>query len=467
MRYSQTIKTTEEQTMDYTQLEGFDEKYAKVRIREHKKFGGKVIEVLYGAKDAEGNPVLPQEGTNDGHGRWFGIEVDGEKKMFSLQKPNETEVTYTTDSKENALEDMERTIDEKQALCREATSLLESTSKDAEESYQALVETWNALKDWATPKEQEFSRRFAEIKEEFAHRNEQVEENLKEKLAVLEQAKALGDSTNWKVTQAKFDELRKELFDIGHAGEKGKEVEKEFKQLVNEFNDKRKNYFAQLDETRASAKEKKEELIEKAKEVMALTNFKSASDKMVNLMNDWKAAGSAGHAVDQELWDAFNGIRNDFYEKRKNYFEERKETFDKSIEAKTALIEEAKKISEEKDYSKEKTERMKQLDQEWRKAGYSGKDKNDKLWEEFTAAKEVFWNAKHEESLKRFAEIIERKKENIKKLREDIEDLGIKEYETDVYDEIRGIQRRIEEKKEIVASLEKDIQELEEKMNRD
>lgn len=453
--------------MDYTTLEGFDEKYAKVRIREHKKFGGKVIEVLYGAKDAEGNPIQPQEGSNDGHGRWFGIEVNGEKRMFSLQKPNETEVLYTTDSKENALEDMENTIDLKQNLCREATDLLNNEKGDIQEAFNDIVGRWNACTNWNTPKEEDFQRRFTEIQEEFAHRNDRIEENLKEKEEILVRARSVAESTNWKKGQDELNKLRQDLQHVGFAGVAGKELDKEFKNLYNSFQANRKKYYSELDQNRSISKEKKEALIEKAKEVAAQQNFKSASDQMVALMEEWKKAGSAGHATDEELWETFNGIRNEFYDKRKTYFAERKVAFDQSISTKKALIEEAKKISEEKDYSKEKTERMKALDQEWRKAGYSGKEDNDKLWDTFTQAKEVFWQAKHQESQQRFVQIIDRKKENIKKLREEIEELGIKEYETDVYDEIRGIQRRIEEKKEVVNKLEEDVKELQAKIEQD
>ena len=46
--------------MNWKTLEGFDEKLAKVSFKAHKTFDGKVVEVLYGAKDENGNFVLPK-----------------------------------------------------------------------------------------------------------------------------------------------------------------------------------------------------------------------------------------------------------------------------------------------------------------------------------------------------------------------------------------------------------------------
>ena len=39
----------------------------KDKRREHKTFGGYVVEYLYGATDADGYPVEPREGADDGN----------------------------------------------------------------------------------------------------------------------------------------------------------------------------------------------------------------------------------------------------------------------------------------------------------------------------------------------------------------------------------------------------------------
>ena len=73
--------------MDWKTLQGYEEKYAKITVKPHKTFDGKVIEVLYGALDENGQPTLAIEGHEDGHGRWYGIESNGEYMMLVWQKP--------------------------------------------------------------------------------------------------------------------------------------------------------------------------------------------------------------------------------------------------------------------------------------------------------------------------------------------------------------------------------------------
>ena len=168
---------------------------------------------------------------------------------------------------------------------------------------------------------------------------------------------------------------------------------------------------------------------------------------------------------DDELWNAFNASRQGFYDERTAFFTERDEKQKESIRIKNALIEEAKTIASTKDYGREKTDRMKALDKEWRAAGYSGSDQNDALWETFTQAKEVFWNGKREDSQKRLQEAYDHKKSQLPIVREEINRLQEQEYETSDYERIRSIQRQVEEKKAFLEKLKSDIEDIEKKLN--
>ena len=112
-----------------------------------------------------------------------------------------------------------------------------------------------------------------------------------------------------------------------------------------------------------------------------------------------------------------------------------------------SLIEEAKTIAATKDYGREKTDRMKVLDKEWRAAGYSGSDQNDALWDTFTQAKEVFWNGKREDSQKRLQEAYDHKKSQLPIVREEINRLQEQEYETSDYERIRVFNVRLKKRK--------------------
>lgn len=454
--------------MDWKALPGYDEKYANVSIKPRKTFGGKVITVLYGAKDEAGNPVMPAAGKEDGHGEWFGIEAEDGYRMFSLKHPASEggAVEYGTDHGDHALEDMENDIQKKQELCKKATETASAAGADCSEKMAALQAEYDALPKWNTSKEKEYDEWFARIAASQKAAAETASRNAEAKKSLVAEAEAIADSQEWKNTQAKFRSLMDQWKEIGRAGELDDALWDAFRSARKKFDDARENYFSNLDTVRAENKAKKEELIAKAKEaVSSVTSYKNTGAVMNELMEAWRAVKSAGHEVDEELWAQFNEIRQGFYKERKEFFEKRDADRKVSIDAKKKLIEEAKEIAARNDYSKETTERMKQLDVEWKAIGYSGKNDNDRLWDEFKAAKDVFWNAKHENSQERFKTLIDQKDEKIKSMREQVEELEERVYQTEDFDQIRGLQRRAEEKKAIIEDMKKDIEDLKSKLD--
>ena len=74
--------------MNWNTIPTFDDENAKVVRHDDTPFGAPLVEVLYGATDAEGNPVAPTEGSDeDGHGTWAALEVAGEYRLLSWRRP--------------------------------------------------------------------------------------------------------------------------------------------------------------------------------------------------------------------------------------------------------------------------------------------------------------------------------------------------------------------------------------------
>lgn len=453
--------------MDWNTLPGYDEKYSRHTVKEHKSFGGKVVTVLYGAVDDSGKPVMPSADAQDGHGEWYGIETDKGTRMFMWKHPASEggAVEYGTDHKENALADMEADLARKKELCDQAKAIADGTDTDKDQKIQAVVDEYKKVENWDTPKDAEYEDYLNRIVEGYQRAAKAYAESAERKAALVTEAESLKDSQEWKATQTKLNELMDEWKDAGSAGAQDDALWDKFKAARDAFYANRRNYFDHLDEVRAENKTKKEELIAKAKDAVAnVTNFKNTTEVMNQLMDQWKAVKSAGHEVDEELWKQFSACRQEFFAKRKEFFAKRDAERKAVIEKKRALIDEAKEISAKQDYSKETTERMKQLDVEWREAGYSGKDTNDKLWDEFKAAKDVFWNGKHESSQERFKELIAKKEDLIEKKKDEINQMEEDYYAENDFEEQRRIQRRVDSDKDFVEKLKQDVEDLKKKL---
>ena len=83
------------------------------------------------------------------------------------------------------------------------------------------------------------------------------------------------------------------------------------------------------------------------------------------------------------------------FEKAITRFHEKKERVTQSIEGKRALIAQANEIKDSDDFFKT-AEAFKKLQADWRELGYSGKELNDPLWEEFSEVNDYFFNRRSE-----------------------------------------------------------------------
>ena len=253
----------------------FNDRFAKEKIRAQKTFDGKTVEILYGAKDENGNPVEAREGVADGHGRWFGIEVNGDYTMFvwehSAEEGGQTE--YGTEYKEDALNVLRNAIEAKRELCRK----MEETSRGVdgdEEVLAKLKEEWDGQPCFNTAKETELKERFDSAVAEFAPRLEQRKAVAAKKEEIVAKAEELRNAGNFRDARNQVRALREELLSLGSAGS---EADRKYKSVLNsvekELRAKQQAYNAGRAEAQQAAKEKKEDIIARAKELAA--NVKS------------------------------------------------------------------------------------------------------------------------------------------------------------------------------------------------
>ena len=447
----------------------FNDQYAKTRLRAHKTFGGRTVDIYYGAVDAEGNACAPREDADDGHGVWSGIEINGDYRMF-VWKHSAAEggaIEYGTEHGDHALEDMENDILAKRDLCREAEAAVRSFGSEDEDAVKSLEDRWNAIEDWGTPAEEGFRKRFEATLSGAQERLENARANRTLKEEIIRKAEELAGSTEWKKTREALQDLRRELAEIGTAGEKADaELRTQFNRIERGFREKQKEFFATIDARREEAAAKKNEIIEKTADLVRNPqNWKETGDKLNEIFNEWKAAGSAGHELDEELWAKFNELRQGFNKARQAWFDERNAAWTASIELKNKLIEEAKELAAKENFSKEITDRMKELDVEWKTAGYSGKNDNDRLWEAFKEAKEVFWSGKRAAAVKRIQGDADRKQAALDACVKEIEDL---EYRLSIAPNAtisEDINRRLFLKNDEKAALERELEELKKRLD--
>ncbi len=206
-----------------------------------------------------------------------------------------------------------------------------------------------------------------------------------EKKAIIEKARKLLDKKEIIAANRELDRLSDEFRKAGRAGSKEQDDElwNEFRQVKDEFYAKKRAYFEELDRANAEKRAKKENIIERAKEIVNnVENIREANAQMDALRKEWKEVGYSGKG-DEYLWKEFTKVMDEFQEKKKERHGEMLKLFEERAAKKEELIKRARILLANSEFTDEEVEKVKALRGEYKAIGFAGKDKDDDLYRRF------------------------------------------------------------------------------------
>ena len=210
---------------------------------------------------------------------------------------------------------------------------------------------------------------------EAAAAKEAVDDAVRERTEIVEQAEALAardpQSVQWKQMTADMSDL----FDRWQAHQQnGPRLPKSTaQQLWRRFRDARatvdrhrREFFSALDETHKSARDAKTRLVERA-EALA-PRGEDGIPAYRDLLDEWKASGRAGRKVDDALWARFKAAGDALYGARIERETADAEASKEKIEQKRALLDEAAPIVDEKNLATAR-QKLTAIQRQWDEIG--------------------------------------------------------------------------------------------------
>ncbi|WP_370942984.1 DUF349 domain-containing protein [Amycolatopsis sp. cg5] len=179
-----------------------------------------------------------------------------------------------------------------------------------------------------------------------AEREEARSAAISRKQVLAEEAeKIAAESTQWKSAGDRLRSILDEWKAVKGVDRKtDDELWKRFSKAREAFNRRRGSHFAELDKQRATAKQRKEELIAEAEKIADSDDWGDTAGRYKDLMGEWKAAGRAPKDSDEALWQRFRAAQDKFFARRSAVFSERDAEFGENASKKEALLVEAEKI---------------------------------------------------------------------------------------------------------------------------
>jgi hypothetical protein len=158
----------------------------------------------------------------------------------------------------------------------------------------------------------------AKAREFFSQRAEERSGNLKLKLALVERAEALADSTDWIKTAEELKKLQAEWTQIGPIPRQDTKVTwKRFRDACDRFFTRRNADLAERKETWSANLAKKDALCVRAEELANSREWDKAAAEIRRLQAEWKTIGPVRRSKSDAIWNRFRAACDTFFERYK------------------------------------------------------------------------------------------------------------------------------------------------------
>ena len=158
----------------------------------------------------------------------------------------------------------------------------------------------------------------AKVREFFAQRADERKANLDKKMALIERAEALADSTDWAKTAEELKKLQAEWQAVGAVPrQESRDTWKRFREACDKFFSRRNADLAERKETWNANLARKEALCARAEELATSTNWDTAAAEMRRMQAEWKTVGPVRRNKSEVVWQRFRAAADTFFDRYK------------------------------------------------------------------------------------------------------------------------------------------------------
>jgi len=327
------------------------------------------------------------------------------KAAFGIYKHNKFRFTEDQEKvKVSNFEAKKKILDELKVLINS-----EETLKKTYDEFKALQEEWKGIGMVPKSEAQGLWQNYHFLIEKFFDKvkiNKELKDldlrkNLERKIELCEKAEELVLESSITQSFKRLQELHEEWKEIGPvAQDKREEVWDRFKTATEKINDRRHEFYKEIQgelEANYAAKvllcEKAEQLV--ASEFNSIKQWQDSTQQVNELLKMWKSVGQAPQKVNNEIWNRFKAQLDQYFSNKKDYFGKLKDQQLNNYNLKVELCLQAESHKESTDWKNSSRELIK-LQDEWKKIGPVPRKHSEKIWKRFRTACDEFFNKKNE-----------------------------------------------------------------------
>jgi len=245
-----------------------------------------------------------------------------------------------------------------------------------------------------------------EIFYDFLHLNRELRDldfkhNLEEKIKIVERAEALVAEEDLSKAFQELQTLHKIWKeDIGPVGKDHREaIWERFSNATKALHGRRQEYFKDIEKVYEHNLAKKTEITQAISAIASNVSQKHKElqqqiKEVEALRESFFKAGKVPQKVNEKTWASFKEAVREFNRNKNNYYKNLKKEQQINLDKKRDLLKLAVSLKDSEDWDTT-TQELKRIQNEWKKIGHVPRKYSDKIWKEFKAACNHFFDRLH------------------------------------------------------------------------
>lgn len=254
---------------------------------------------------------VPREKSNQVWSRYKAAQDEYYDNKYKYDIDHRSNVDSFTAKKENVIEEAEALV-EQDDIAKAARKV------------NKLHRRWKKIGNLPQRKEDELWDRFKSATDAFNKKKaenqdlieKQEEQHYQQKLELIEKAEEVKDTNNWDEGHQKMQSLMDRWKKIGPVPrKKSNKIWKQFKGAMDVFYDRRREHFAEAKEQQKENLKKKEEILEKLRDLHQHPDPIEAVDEAKKLQSEFKDVGYVPIKKKNEMWQKYREACDVIYDR--------------------------------------------------------------------------------------------------------------------------------------------------------
>lgn len=375
----------------------------------------------------------------------YQVQPDEDEEVFKA------EMGVIKEKRQKAFQELEeekqKNLKRKEEIIDKITAM-SASPEEANKSYnefKAMQQEWKNIKPVPAEKSNELWRNYQLHVEQYYDmlnlnreaREYDFKKNLEVKTKLCEAAEKLADEPDVISAFHQLQDLHQQYRETGPvARDLREQMWARFKAASTVINKRHQQHFEELRAKEEDNLKRKTELCEKVEAIAKEENKGSAdwekhTQQIIDVQKEWKTIGFAPQKMNVKIFERFRAACDDFFTRKGEYFKTLKAQFAENAEKKKALVEKAQALTDSTDW-RSTSDKLIALQKEWKKIGMVPHKLGDKLWADFQAACNHFFDARNaanagtknaeNDNLKKKKDVIEQLKALLENAGDDVQE---------------------------------------------